>query len=234
VGQPFLEKFSPRPFQKSWKVGGINVNYIIQGDKGDTGQQGIQGIQGEKGADGTDGITYDWLTGTSVPTSAIGKQGDMYLNTSTQDVYKKATSSSWSLLCNIKGLKGDTGQQGEKGQQGDKGEQGIQGVQGNIGADGTNGITYDWLTGTAVPNSATGKQGDMYLNTYMQKIYKKTTSSSWSLLCNIKGLKGDKGDTGEQGIQGEKGDKGDNGQQGTQGIQGNRGADGTDGVSYDW
>ena len=53
-----------------------------------------------------DGVTYEWLTGTADPNSSLGKQGDMYLRTSNYDVFKKTSSTSWTLQGNIKGVDG--------------------------------------------------------------------------------------------------------------------------------
>jgi len=63
---------------------------------------------GAKGETGDAGAT--WLSGSVDPTTE-GVDGDYYLNTTTYDVFKKA-SGSWTVLLNIKGptgLKGDTG-----------------------------------------------------------------------------------------------------------------------------
>lgn len=52
-----------------------------------------------------DGTTYDWLSGTTVPASSLGKNGDWYIRTDTSDVYLK-TSGAWVLKMNIKGPTG--------------------------------------------------------------------------------------------------------------------------------
>jgi parallel beta-helix repeat protein len=197
----------------------------IKGPKGDEGSVGLTGEKGDTGNNGTDGVTYDWLSGTSAPSSSTGKQGDMYLRTATQDVYKKTSASSWSLLCNIKGAKGDTGATGAIGATGEKGDSG---QNGSNGSNGTDGVTYDWLTGTVAPASTTGKQGDMYLRTSTQDVYKKTSGTVWTFLCNIKGATGATGEKGDTGATGEKGEKGDAGENGTNGTNG------ADGITYLW
>lgn len=53
---------------------------------------------------GDDGISYEWLSGTTVPNPALGKDGDWYLNTSAGDVYKK--SGAWVFQMNIVGASG--------------------------------------------------------------------------------------------------------------------------------
>jgi hypothetical protein len=141
--------------------------------------KGTPGGTGATGTPGTDGAT--WLFGTAAPTGQ-GKDGDFYLNTSTFDVYNKA-SGSWSKKGNIKGATGATGTPGKDG------------TNGTPGTDGKDGAT--WLFGTGAPNSQ-GKTGDFYLETSTFDIYSKATGS-WVKSGNIKGTKGDKGDRGETG-----------------------------------
>jgi hypothetical protein len=64
-----------------------------------------------------------WRTGTGAPSNSTGVDGDYYLNSTTGDVYTRA-SGAYSVTGNIKGAKGDTG---------------TAGTNGTNGADGTNG-----------------------------------------------------------------------------------------------
>lgn len=112
-----------------------------------------------------------WLSGTVVPTNSIGKDGDFYLLTTTSDVYKMS-SGTWSVITNLKGTKGDTGEAGAT-----------------------------WLSGTTVPVSSLGNNGDFYLHTATYDIYKKT-SGAWAVIANIKGGKGDTGNDGADGVDG--------------------------------
>lgn len=121
------------------------------------------------GEAGKDGAT--WLSGTVVPTNSIGKDGDFYLLTTTNDVYKMS-SGVWSIITNLKGTKGDTGAAGAT-----------------------------WLSGTTVPASSLGNNGDFYLHTVTYDIYKKT-SGAWAVIANIKGVKGDTGNDGADGVDG--------------------------------
>ena len=109
------------------------ANSIILGRvKGETGATGPQGATGEAGANGITpdirngtwwlgsidtGVTAkgnEWFTGTENPTTQ-GVNGDLYLNTTTADVFKKA-NNIWSFLLNIKGQRGEQGLPGERGQ----------------------------------------------------------------------------------------------------------------------
>lgn len=54
------------------------------GDKGDKGSQGVQGVPGDPGVRGS-----KWFTGSGAPSGISGAlDGDMYLDTSTGEVYQ--------------------------------------------------------------------------------------------------------------------------------------------------
>lgn len=53
-----------------------------------------------------------WSAGTGAPSG--GKDGDFYLNSSTDDIYLRS-SGTWSVLVNIKGAMGNTGSTGATG-----------------------------------------------------------------------------------------------------------------------
>lgn len=125
-----------------------------QGPAGATGATGPQGPAGAKGATGdrgpagANGTSAAWHSGTLVTgtsTSAItvavsgSKAGDMYLNTSTSNVYKATAANSWVYVCNIKGATGATGATGSAGPQGVQGPAGPAGARGATGATGPAG-----------------------------------------------------------------------------------------------
>ncbi len=60
------------------------------------------------------GGTGTWLTGTTTPASSLGSDGDMYLQSITGDVYRKA-SGTWSVVANIRGPQGNPGTNGTNG-----------------------------------------------------------------------------------------------------------------------
>lgn len=60
----------------------------------------ITGPKGDTGEDGKDGAS--WLTGTTEPTAAVGKNGDTYLDISTNFVYTK-TNGVWIKMGEISG-----------------------------------------------------------------------------------------------------------------------------------
>ena len=160
-----------------------NWRYIgnLKGDKGDTGEKGDDGEKGETGEAGTDGAA--WLTGTGAPSTDLGKDGDLYLDVSTSDVYQKE-DGAWTLITNIKG------------------ETGADGDTGDTGEAGTDGAT--WLTGSGTPDNTLGKDGDLYLDTSTSDVYQKE-DGTWTLITNIKGETGADGDTGDTGEAGTDG-----------------------------
>ena len=92
-----------------------------KGDKGDQGEQGIQGEPGEPGEPGKDGSF--WYSGEGAPSSDLGKEGDMYLDTTNSDVYQKG-ADGWTKITNIKGDDGEDGEDGEDGTNGSNGSNG--------------------------------------------------------------------------------------------------------------
>lgn len=85
------------------------------GPIGPTGATGPIGLKGDTGATGTNGAT--WLTGTGAPPPSLGVNNDFYFDTSSSDVYNKA-SDVWIKVSNLRGATGSTGAKGDTGQQG--------------------------------------------------------------------------------------------------------------------
>ncbi len=149
--------------------------WVINGEVTDVKAQGEEGQKGEDGKDGT-----SFLSGEGVPASTLGNDGDVYLNITTSDLYKKA-AGEWFKIGNIKGAQGDEGAQGPQGEQG---------VAGNDGSS--------FLVGTENPVNSNGNDGDVYLNSTTNDLFKKE-NGSWNLIGNIKG---EQGEQGEQGVAG--------------------------------
>ncbi len=129
-------------------------------------------IQGVSVGGGGNGVKF--LGGPSDPTGEIGQSGDMYINTTSGDLFKN-NDGSWDLLIN---LVGPQGEQGPKGDKGDPGEQGIQGEQGPKGDKGDK-PAHEW-DGTSVRF--------------------ENPDGSWGDLVELQGPKGDKGEPGEDGF----------------------------------
>jgi hypothetical protein len=134
----------------------------------------------------TDGTV---LYGAGVPGSSIGSNNDTYINTDTGIFYHK-TTGTWVQVFSMQ-----TGPQGAKGDKGD------------AGPIGTNGKTI--LNGTSNPsNSATGTNGDFYLNTNTYQLFGPKTDGAWGSGTPIIGLTGEQGEAGPQGDTGLTGEPG--------------------------
>lgn len=131
-----------------------------QGIQGETGPQGEQGIQGVNGEDGQDGAT--WIVGLTIPDGELGRDGDLYLQTTTYNVYIKV-EGEWSLIGCIQGPRGytgATGADGADGKDGVDGAQGIQGIQGEVGPMGPMGPIGVGIQGLTGPEGPQGLQGE--------------------------------------------------------------------------
>jgi hypothetical protein len=122
-----------------------------------------------KGADGT-----SILSGNNDPTGDVGRNGDVYVNTTSWDFFVRA-GGTWTKVGNIMGAKGDKGDQGEPGQNGVDGQTPFIGTNGNwwIGTTDT-GISATGPAGengTNGTNGTDGTNGDDGLSAY--EIYKK-------------------------------------------------------------
>lgn len=159
----------------------------FKGPKGDQGVKGDTGAKGETGTRGSRWTEGTAITGTSTAPTTFNTgiedalQEDLYLNTTTGNVYRCTTSgdaatAKWVYACNIKGVKGDPGtkgDQGAKGDPGEKGEKGDPGEKGEKGDPGTASTVADEMTvafteAESRENIATGER----MNTIMGKIKK--------------------------------------------------------------
>lgn len=175
------------------------ANRVLLGNvKGETGATGATGATGQAGANGLTpyiqngtwwlgtqdtGISAEgnkWIVNNVAPTIE-GNNGDLYLDTSTYNIYKKE-NNIWELKGNIKG---NAGERGEKGEKGDTA------LTLNIGS-----VT----TGDVASVENVGSQTDLILNFVIPKGEKGEKGEQ--------GIQGIQGPQGEQGIQGEKGDAG--------------------------
>jgi len=95
-----------------------------------------------KGLSTSTGFASQWHANAGVPADSLGADSDLYLDTSTANVYQKQ-SGTWIFLLNIKGTKGDKGDTGLTGSPGAKGEKGDTGLAGPPGAKGEKGEKGD-------------------------------------------------------------------------------------------
>lgn len=225
----------------------------LTGATGSTGPIGPQGNQGIQGIAGTNGTAV--LNGTTVPSLAIGVNGDFYINTSTNTLYGPKSGGLWPAgtslvgpqgVQGIQGIQGNTGLTGATGPQGPIGLTGVtgatgpqgpigltgaigsQGNQGIQGVAGTNGTAV--LNGTTVPSTAIGVNGDFYINTATNTLYGPKAGGNWPSGTSLIGPTGPTGATGSQGTTGLTGTTGVTGPQGIQGPIGLTGATGQTGA----
>ena len=188
------------------------------------------------------------LNGKTPPTSALGKNGDFYIDTKTLMFYGPKKNGVWPLGVSMKGDPGKDGIDGKNGVDGKDGKDGKNGIDGAVGKTGATGANGEkgatGLTGATGPVGPTGATG----------LIGATGAKGETGAIGLTGAKGDtgaagpvgatgaKGDTGltgatgPQGPQGEtglKGDTGATGPQGPQGIQGIQGATGATGAKGD-
>lgn len=135
-------------------------------------------IDGSGGGGG--GSTFDFYISPGAPSGAFGTDGDIYLNSTTSDLYKKS-GGSWSLQANIKGNTGATGSTGATGATGAAGSQ----IYSGVGA----------------PAGGLGVNTDFYVNSTNGDYYLKT-GGSWVLQGSLKGPTGATGAAGANGTNG--------------------------------
>jgi Collagen triple helix repeat (20 copies) len=106
-------------------------------------------------------------------------------------------------------------------------------TQGPAGPPGSGGggSGSTWYEGAGAPSSATGVDGDFYLNTANGDVYQKAAGSWGAAVGNIAGPQGPQGPTGPTGPTGPQGNDGPQGPQGATGPQGNDGPQGPQGAT---
>jgi hypothetical protein len=125
----------------------------------------------EKGDTGYSGV---WLVAAGVPAGGTGNNGDMYLNSTTWDVYGPKSGGAWgAVVTNIKGAKGDKGDPGDKGDTGP--------AYGKVVLNGTDAPTTE------------GVDGDFYIRTTTNYIYGPKASGTWPAGVSLVGPTGPAG-----------------------------------------
>jgi hypothetical protein len=93
------------------------------GATGPTGPTGATGSTGATGPAGVDGKTV--RSGTGAPASALGVDGDFYIDTAAHTIYGPKTSGAWGSPTSIVGPTGPTGATGSTGATGPAGASGL-------------------------------------------------------------------------------------------------------------
>jgi hypothetical protein len=192
----------------------------VAGEPGEDGEPGAPGPPGPAGGPpgpqgpaGTPGSV--WRNGVGVPPDSLGIDGDYYLDDTSDDVWLRGPSHTYSVVANIGGAAGLTGPQGPPGADstvpGPPGATGPAGPTGPAGADST-------VPGPQGPAGATGPEGPQG---------PAGADSTVPGPEGPEGPQGPQGATGAQGPQGIQGPAGTTGPQGPQGDPGPAGADST-------
>lgn len=125
------------------------------------GADGVQGPAGPAGADGATGATgapgSKWVVGTGVPPDALGVDGDLYLDSATNNVYQKV-SGTYGLAGNIEGDAGPPGADGATGADGAPGADGLSAYEVAVD-EGFVGTIPEWLMSLIGPQGPAGTTG---------------------------------------------------------------------------
>ena len=149
---------------------------VKNGTKGSTGATGSPGAAGKNGSNGTSAA---WFTGTAVTGTATSataftvsgsKAGDMYLNTSTYNVYRASATNNWIYVCNIKGATGAKGADGKNGTNGTNATTTATGTSSTAGLTklytGTGTATDGTMTQNAIKSALDGKANSSHTHSY--------------------------------------------------------------------
>ena len=141
--------------------------------------------------------TAGWLTGAGAPASGLGVVGDIYVNTTNDDFYKKTSSTVWELQGNLKGDIGATGATGAQGAQGPQGPAGPTGATGAAGAQGNPGSAATIAVGTTSTGAAGSNASVTNSGNSSAAVFNFTIPQG---IQGVQGPKGDKGDTGSAAV----------------------------------
>lgn len=168
------------------KVGGV-WGSVVGNLVGPAGTAGAAGATGATGATGPQGpaATTSWHTGSTVPSNAIGVNGDFYLR-SNGDYYGPKAGGAWA---------GPAGSLA--------GPSGAAGAAGTPGAAGAAGAL--WFTGAGAPSNASGANGDFYLRSNGDYYGPKAGGVWGAIVGNLKGATGATGPAGPAGPAGATG-----------------------------
>ncbi|SNW62030.1 Collagen-like protein [Orpheovirus IHUMI-LCC2] len=174
-------------------------------------------LTGPQGTAGTPGSQI--FTAAGVPSSALGVDGDFYLDTATGNYYIKA-GGVWALQGNLQGQQGLPGEPGSQIFTGAGAPLPATGVDGDFYLDTTTGDYYTKIAGVwtpqgnlqgepgsqiytdnGVPSPALGIDGDFYLDNVTGNYYTKA-AGVWTLQGNLQGQQGPPGAPGSQIITG--------------------------------
>ena len=168
------------------------------------------------------------LSGTTPPSSAIGINGDFYIDVKNANIYGPKSKGKWLTKTSLRGIAGVNGLDGKNGSDAKNistasSTAGPQGIQGEKGATGSNGAAGN--------SGATGAQGPAGASGSNTGTAGAKGDTGLTGLTGNGGAKGETGLTGSTGPAGAKGETGTAGSNGNPGLAGSRGETGTVGPS---
>jgi Collagen triple helix repeat (20 copies) len=162
----------------------------------------------------TNSSTNTLRNGKGAPTSALGIDGDFYIDTLKFNLYGPKANGRWPTPVSLRGPAGVNGANGKAGTNGVSGKNGASGGKGSTtSVAGPKGV--QGLTGAQGPIGLTGPQG----------VQGATGAAGPS------GIKGDTGATGAAGTTGATGPAGPMGAPGSMGASGSPGSMGPQGAT---
>ena len=194
------------------------------------------------------------LSGVGAPSSAVGIDGDFYIDTKNLNIYGPKMKKKWPKAVSLKGSNGSNGTDGKSGNdgktitnastvagpsgvqgfpglpgtQGDIGPKGEQGLRGEVGATGTQGIVGPiGVQGPIGLTGVTGSQGPAGSGSQGAPGATGATGAQGPIgLTGVTGSQGPAG-SGSQGLPGATGATGAQGPGGATGSQGPSGSGAT-------
>jgi hypothetical protein len=152
----------------AWGAVIFNIAEGQQGPAGIDGADGADGTDGAPGADGADGADgLSVLSGAGAPDAELGVDGEFYIDTVATAIYGPKTAGVWGSPTSLIGADG---------------------ADGALGADGADGLSV--LSGSGVPSSGLGVDGEFYIDTDADTIYGPKTAGSWGSPTSLVGPPG--------------------------------------------
>ena len=154
---------------------------VVSNDPTTTPTQSLVGLKGKDGVDGSK-ILMGITSPDSDPDAKHARDGDVYINTDTDDFYQKKPKLGWVKVKNWRGARGETGAKGAKGDQGESGQNAASGTLIRVG--------------TGMNDVAAAPVNSLYLDGLTKKLYYKQADGQ---LIPIKGADGEPGTPGAAG-----------------------------------
>lgn len=146
----------------------------------------------------TSNLGSKWHTGAGLPSPALGRTGDFYLDSDVGDFYEKVNFNTWTLRGNVDGsdwFKGSGPPNPALGRiqdfyididEGDLYEKTAPTLWDLI----TNIDGSDWFQGAGPPAPSLGREQDFYIDKTNGDLYEKNSPTAWNIFANIKGPQG--------------------------------------------